>query len=129
MNTWNCQRCYRITPREDRFCDSCAKDFTPDPLRNLKVPSDLPPGNYSAKIVGGEVVIDKAVTVEGQLQPMLCITALRELVRLKDIKERMEDLVTHPASMHGSREEFKRLREEYETLKEPAWDAARRALG
>jgi len=61
-------------------------------------------------------------TVTNQLRILACIEALTELVRLKDMKEKIE----HPGPMDAR--EFARMLREYNEKKEPAWDAARAAL-
>lgn len=80
------------------------------------------------EVHGKATLTEVGPTIAGQLRALACIEALQELVRLKDIKERMEDLQARPLFMHGSKEEFKRLREEYEGSKNAAWQAAWRAL-
>lgn len=57
------------------------------------------------------------------------VKALKELVRLKKIKERIEELEGH-GMWPGSKEdkEWKRLINQYDKAKEKAWDAAKAAV-
>jgi uncharacterized protein involved in propanediol utilization len=53
--------------------------------------------------------------------------ALRELIACKDLKERLE-AIEPPKTSTVRNYHAEELREEYERRKEPAWQAARRAL-
>lgn len=70
------------------------------------------------------------VTVSGQLRTLRCIEALQELVRLKDIKQRIEVLQAEPEHRRSIswENELRGNQAMYNACKDAAWNAAREAL-
>lgn len=73
-------------------------------------PQKLPSAAYDAALTGRDLRIESLTK------------ALQELVRLKDIKEKLEGEHYEPHL------DYESLQHEYASLKEPAWQAARAAL-
>lgn len=109
--TYKCLLCGRFMtvekmPKTDNGCERCD-------LSNLPMPAfdDVSVKTY----------------IDGKLHVMDCVIALRELVRLKDIKERIEFL-DKETYCNVDQKEYASLKRQYED-KDAAWNAARKALG